>query len=440
MIQLVKISFVLTLTFFLFSCFGPVKELKYQIEDSWEDSSSFANNPTPLSDIENKINLFVQSKSSLSGASKRNFKLGFSVDNVFYASEDGLISCLNIVSNEISWDFRHQEKILSGLTADSKKIYFVDYKGYLNALSVNGYLEWRTFVGEVFSPPLVTRDSVIIKTTSNRFVSMNIIDGQELWYYQLPIPSLSIRSWGEMILIENVIYSGLNSGKIIAINSLDGSLIWETTFSQPKGSSEIERSNDATSKPVVDDYVVYIVASAGNVAALSRVDGGVLWSRPLSSFVGMDADNETLYITHNSGSIYAVNKESNKVKWRNADFLGRDVSKPVIFKNYVVVNDFEGYLHFLDKVTGQALSRIKVSNTLLLEPIINQDGENLIVCSTSGDIMIITTNSTEFKVNVKSEANEKINLKGDINDEEKINTKPVQDNDESIIDTLIFWD
>jgi outer membrane protein assembly factor BamB len=439
LIRLVKISFVLTLFFFLCSCLGPVKELKYQIEDSWEDSASFVDNPTPLVDLDNKIDILAQSKSSLSGDSKRNFKLAFSDDKVFYASEDGLVSCLNIINNEILWDFRHQEKILSGLTGDNKSVYFVDFAGYLNALSVNGFLEWRSFVGEVFSPPFVTGESVIIRTTSNRFVSLNIIDGQELWSYQLPIPTLSIRSWGEMSLKDNVIYSGIGSGKVIALNVSDGTLIWETTYSQPKGSSEIERSNDTTSKPVVDDYIVYIVASTGNVAALSRVDGVVLWSRPLSSFVGMGADNQSLYITHNSGSIYAVDKESNKVKWRNADFLGRDVSKPVFYKNYVIISDYEGYLHFLDNETGQALARIKISSSLLLEPIVIQDNENLVICSISGDIMVISINSIGYKAKIKSEADEKTNSNDDINNTEKMKAKSAQD-EESIIDTLIFWD
>jgi outer membrane protein assembly factor BamB len=439
LIQLVKTSFVLTLIFFLCSCFGPVKELKYQIEDSWEDSASFADNPTPLDDLDNKIELLVQSKYSISGESKRNFKIALSDDKVFYTSEDGLVSCLNIINNEILWDFRHNEKITSGLAVDTKNIYFVDYAGYLNALSFKGFLEWRAFVGEVYAPPLASSESVIIRTSSNRFISLNIIDGQELWAYQLPIPSLSMRSWGEMSLKDNVVYSGLSSGKIIALNASNGSLIWETTYSQPKGASEIERSNDTTSKPVVDDSIVYIVASSGNVAALSRVDGGVLWSRPLSSFVGMGADSEMLYISHNSGSIYAVDKESNKVKWRNSDFLGRDVSKPIFFKNYVIVSDYEGYLHFLDNKTGKALGRIKVSSSLILEPIIFQEGESLIIGSITGDLMLISINSDKFNNNSKVESDEKMILNENINDKEKIKAKSDQD-DESIIDTLIFWE
>ena len=53
--------------------------------------------------------------------------------------------------------------------------------------------------------------------------------------------------------------------------------------------------------------------------------------------------------------------------------------------------------------------------------------------------MVIAINSIEYKAKVKSEADEKTNLNDDINDEEKIKAKSAQD-DESIIDTLIFWD
>ena len=114
-----------------------------------------------------------------------------------------------------------------------------------------------------------------------------IADGSVNWTYKVPSSPLPIRSWGELTIFENILYAGIGSGKVITINITDGSLIWETTYSSPKGVSEIERSNDTTRKVIVDEFALYAISSKGNIAAISKINGEILWSRALSSFDGM---------------------------------------------------------------------------------------------------------------------------------------------------------
>lgn len=206
---------------------------------------------------------------------------------------------------------------------------------------------------------------------------MSIIDGSFLWKYKLPSSPLPIRSWGEISINNNIIYIGSASGKVSAINALNGTLIWESTFSPPQGSSEMERSNDSTSKVIVDEFVIYAVSSKGSIASLSSDNGQILWARPLSSFKGMTSDKDNLYVTHNSGSIYALSKETSKVKWRNSDLLGRDVSRGFIFNNLLIVSDFEGYVHFIDLDDGNIIARTKLSDDLILNPVSGLEGKSL---------------------------------------------------------------
>ena len=438
MIQLVKTSFISFFLFFLFSCIGPVKEIKYQIEDSWEDTESFTDQPLPLNDLVNKFQIHQVWSGSLDGRANRNFSICKHDNLIYYSSSDGVISQINIIKKIQNWDYDYSENITSSIACSDNNAFFVDYDGFLISISSKGVLDWKSFVGEVFSLPLVNDGKIYVRTSDNELISLSIIDGSVIWKYKLPTSPLPIRSWGEMSIKNNIIYIGIASGKVSAVNALNGTLVWESTFSPPKGSSEMERSNDSTSKIIVDDFVIYAVSSQGNIASLSSENGQILWSRPLSSFNGMTHDKDNLYVTHNSGAIYAISKETSKVKWRNTTLLGRDVSRGFIFNNLMTVSDYQGYIHFIDLEDGNIIARTNISEDLILNPVPGFEDKSLIFISINGSFNEFSFNysNSEIIKDKPSSSLEEIN----INDSENTKNNKNIDNEDSIIEKLIFWD
>jgi len=440
LIQLVKTKLIFFLPFFLLSCFGPIKELKYQIEDSWDDNPSYASNPKPLKDnFDNKISISIHLNGSFSNEIKRNLFISSEDDLIFSPSSIDEISALNITNFGNSWIYSHEKKIISGLVTKNKKLFFVDHDGYLISLSSQGDLEWKSFVGEVYSPPLSFNNSIVVKTTNNKFISLNTQDGSVQWFYQSPVSPLPIRSWGEMSFSNGVIYSGISSGKVLAINANNGLLIWESSYSPPKGVTEIERSNDTTSKVIVDEFALYVVSSNGDLSAISIIDGSILWKRPLSSFAGLAMHENYLYITHNSGSIYCIDKNTQKVIWRNVDLMGRDVSRGFVYQNQLIVSDYEGYLHFINLANGIIDAQLKISNNIVLEPILLNQIDKLFFMSISGDYVLISVDLSNIKDSLPAENKAHKDIgEYENNDESKI--QPKNSDEESILDQLIFWD
>jgi outer membrane protein assembly factor BamB len=113
---------------------------------------------------------------------------------------------------------------------------------------------------------------------------------------------------GKMIFSDGVIYSGLPNAKLIALEAATGLLIWEATISRPKGTSDIDKLNDITSQPVIDNSLIFVVSMNGDVACLDRKTSEVLWTRPLSSFVGITDHLDEVGSVHQTDSIYSLNK------------------------------------------------------------------------------------------------------------------------------------
>lgn len=435
--QLVKFSLLSIFLIFLISCIGPVKELQYQIEDSWEDTTLNTDNPSPLNDLVNAFDIKVLAKTSIGPNVLSNIISTTNFDDLFFsASHEGEIISLNQQDFSLSMKYKHPIKILAGLAYQNGKIYFVDEKGYLNAISIKGELEWKVFVGEVFSPPKTSRNSVIVKTTDNKFISSNLIDGSEQWKYIGSGSQLYIRSWGEISSDDETIFSGITSGKVIAINLLDGSLVWENTFSPPSGISDIERANDVTSKPIIDTSIVYVISSNGKIAALSKSEGSVLWTRLLSSFYGLLGDEDHLYLAHNTGSVYSLSKDTGDVIWRNTDLLGRDAKPCILYKDFLIVSDYEGYVHFLNKNTGKIYSRFKFSDSNVSTIISSQDNSVIFIFYKNGDIFKISTSDNLSNTN-------ELEVNHNIIDSGNLESQTTKDNlindDKSIIDSIIFW-
>lgn len=440
MIQLTKTSFLFFIALTLSSCFGPFKELKYQLEDSLEDSETFVDSPSDLKDLDNELNIIVESEFSSGKALKRNFNVTSNDTSLFLLSSSGTVTAVEMNSLNQLWQYEHNNEIFAGLSSNDNSIFFVDSNGFLISIDHNGKLVWKSFVGEVLSPPLSLNDFVYIKSTDNKILSLNTIDGSLKWSYNLPASSLTIRSWGQINYKKDLLFIGAPAGKVVCLNRISGSLVWETTYSQPKGPSELERSNDTTSKPIFDEDFIYVVASNGNLATLSLLDGGIVWSRPLSSFYGLSLTKESIFVTHNSGSIYALSK-LDKVLWRNSDLQGRDVSKPFIFNNFVLVSDFDGYIHILDLVDGEIIARLKVTDSFIIEPIFAKDTNNLFLVSNDGEIFKISFQ--KFDDNNKNLTNNDSysSVKDDENDSNTLSSNDSGEivKSETILDSIIFW-
>src|SRR5439155_1031618 len=85
----------------------------------------------------------------------------------------------------------------------------------------------------------------------------------------------------------------------------------------------------------------------------------IWWTRDLSSYRGVDVDDDQLYVSTSGGELVALKRRSGIEVWRNDALKFRSLSAPAVVGDYVVVADFEGYLHWFDRATGSIAGRIK---------------------------------------------------------------------------------
>ena len=369
-----KYIFALLIALITSSCFfGPVKELKYQIEDSFDEGESLAE-PNKISNFPQTKSFEIIWKSQLESNPEHKTHLFHAKDTLFAISSSGNLSAFNVEDGLIKWSKSFNVEVSSGLSGNDSIVAFTSKDGYIYCVDFDGKLLWKSFFGRILSPPLVLDEFMVLRRDDNFFASLDILEGNTVWNYQAPTSSLTLDTQGKMIFSDGVIYSGLPNAKLISLEATTGLLIWEATISRPKGTSDIDKLNDITSQPVIDNSLIFVVSMNGDVACLDRKTSEVLWTRPLSSFVGITDHLDEVVVVHQTDSIYSLNKLTGKSNWRNGKLKGRSLTAGIIIDDFFITGDFEGYLHTIDVNTGVLVGRLFLESK---EKILNNLTKNL---------------------------------------------------------------
>jgi outer membrane protein assembly factor BamB len=145
------------------------------------------------------------------------------------------------------------------------------------------------------------------------------------------------------------------------VNSNDGTIAWEAPVSPPRGRTELERLVDIDSAVKISGQDIYVVGFQGKVAMLALETGQVWWSHEASSYRSLGIDDDNLYMASADGEITALTRRTGADVWHQKALLNRGLSAPAVSDDAVVVADYKGYVHWLDKSTGKLAARVGTS-------------------------------------------------------------------------------
>jgi len=294
-------------------------------------------------------------------------------EHVFIADTRGEIVALFADTGKIVWENDSELPITGGPGADENLVLIGTSEGDVLALeSELGKEAWRAKVSsEILSPPRESDGVIIIRTIDGKIFALDAESGNRLWIYDRTVPNLTLRGTSTPVVANNLVIAGFDSGRLTALELKTGKLIWETKVAIPRGRSQLERMVDIDSQPLILDDIIYVTTFQANVSALSLDSGQVLWQRDISSHSELSVDTEYLYVSDHLGNVWALDRFSGRSIWKQEKLAHRKITGPAVLGDKVIVGDLEGYLHWLDKKTGDFAARVKVEeDPILTKPIV----------------------------------------------------------------------
>lgn len=328
------------------------------------------------------------------GYDEQSINLGPAVDDsrVFAAERHGTVLAFNRLTGDKLWSVDHEMELSAGPVFDDGELFLATAEGAIIVLNAaDGALVWKsTLASEILSVPAVADDVVVVRGANGHLTGLDRKSGATRWYFERHAPPLAIRSRGAPIIAGDLVIDGFGGGKVSAIQLKEGKLDWEANVSLPHGRSEIERLVDLSATPVVRSDSVFVSGYQGGTASLGLNTGEVLWKREsISSPAGMTADRKELYVTDANADLWQLAVRNGEDQWKQAELHQRRLTAPALVKDYLVVGDFEGYLHVLNKEDGRIVGRVQITDEPIEYPPVVY-GDIVYVYATDGTLAAVT--------------------------------------------------
>ncbi|MGD0490669.1 MAG: outer membrane protein assembly factor BamB [Steroidobacteraceae bacterium] len=304
------------------------------------------------------------------GGGKKQVKLrlglGPAVDKnlVYAASDKGELVAANLENGHQVWLKKFKKMQFSaGPAAALGMVVVGSTKGWVIAVDgASGRELWRTRVNsELLSAPAIGAKVVAIRSVDGRLHGFDAGNGKELWSVEQQVPRLSLRGTAVPVISKDTVVCGFDNGKVMAVSLATGDTVWDTALATPHGRTELDRLVDVDSAVEIVGDNVFATGFQGRTAMLALDSGQIWWAHDMSSYRGLAIDDDNLYVTQADGTVVAMRQRDGSEIWRNDKMKRRGLSAPAVTSTAIVVADYQGYLHWLDKSTGALVARQRVA-------------------------------------------------------------------------------
>lgn len=322
----------------------------------------------------------------------------YAYGKVFVASRDGKVKALDPETGKTLWEQTIKAEGVSprfagGITAGYSQLFIGSENGEVIALNEEtGELNWRVAVdGEVLAAPATDSNLVIVHTNEGTVLALDQKDGNQKWAISTEVPNLTLRGNSAPVTVSGGVFWGTANGRLAAAIAERGQLIWQQPIGLPQGATEIDRLVDVDATPLVLGSTLYIIGYNGQLTAIDLRSGKPAWKRNYSSATDIASDGSRLFVVTDKDHLAAFDARSGTELWKNERLEHRLLTAPTVINGYVVVGDNEGYLYWIDRNSGEFVSKQLVdSSGFAVPPVVIPGG--YVLTTRDGNVKKLTIN------------------------------------------------
>jgi outer membrane protein assembly factor BamB len=332
---------------------------------SWGDDDDDPDAPAELVEFEPTLKVGkVWSAGIGKGLDKagRQLRPSHASGTIYAADYKGLLIAVDAESGARRWEIKTKLPFTGGPGISDNLLMMGTENGEVFAFdATTGTQLWSaTVTSEVLAAPTAADGIVVVRCIDGRVFGLDADTGQRLWIYDHNVPLLTLRGNAPVLLRAGVVFVGYDGGQVVALRLEDGTLMWEQTLVTTEGRTELERLSDIDGQLVFIASDLLVSSYKNRLASLAADSGRLLWFKDISSSTGVSVDRVNLTLSDKEGNVWLLDRRNGAESWKLDQLFQRGLTRPVFYGSFVVVGDFEGYLHWINIDNGQFAAREKI--------------------------------------------------------------------------------
>lgn len=328
------------------------------------------------------------------GDSKRDFLIATPVAShkvVFAIDANGIVSAFRLDKGKEIWHKRLKPLVKddigtsikgAGIAVFDKKVFATTGFGGVFAMDmVTGKKIWRYDAGmPIRIAPTVERGVIFVQTIDNKLIALNSADGSMLWDYKTPSEDTTLVGGASPAYSpeQDTIVAAFSNGEIRAFKASTGSPLWSDILISRKRTNSPANINAVKANPVIDGDKVYAVGNNNILVAIDLRTGSRIWEREIGSTNQPWVAGKFMFVLSNNYDLFAIETETGKIVWNTKIPLGKTkeekvgvtASGPVLTSNRLLIATSNGYSFAVSPYTGQILGFISLDEGVDISPIV----------------------------------------------------------------------
>ena len=284
---------------------------------------------------------------------------------IYTADRKGRIKIIEPDNGNVQDSFDTDLPLSAGPAVDGGMIMVGTLEGEVFVFDIDsGQVKWRAPVSsEVLADPVLHNGVVAVRCNDGRVFGFDAESGKRLWLYDKGVPLLSLRGNSDPLARGGLVFIGYDNGDVVALRARDGNVAWEQSVAGPGGGTALERMADIDGQMALIANNLYVTSYDGRLSALSADNGRVLWVQEVGSARGLDVQRTHISIGDRNDYVWLIDRRNASTLWKQDRLEYRGLTRPELYLDYVAVGDFEGYLHFIDRDSGDFVARTQVDSS-----------------------------------------------------------------------------
>jgi len=345
--------------------------------------------------MENQVDLRTSWRRGVDGAfgeASERFNIVVEDDSLFLVTKRGVIYQVDANDGHRIKRIRLDTEISAGLIKSGDLIYVSTYEAELIAVSLSTEKEvWRkTLTSEILSEVTVVANKLAVQTSDGWLSVLDANTGDTLWRTKETVPALTVRGTNVPIIANGKVMAGFSNGQLKAYGLLNGKNAWSFEVGKPEGKYEIERLTDVDGRLLLSDKTLFSTAYNGTISAIDVSNGNALWQRSIPSALSTAVIDDLVIVIDQESKIFALNVKSGSLVWQQDKLAGRDLISPVIFNDKIATIDRAGYVHLIDKDSGEVIAYMLADQILPAGSRMVSNGEQLFILTPNEHVTALT--------------------------------------------------